>query len=60
MTAEEAKKVLKSRITQGRIIEGKDLWDACQLGIEALKVVLKIRHYPFPDGVLLLPGETKE
>ena len=38
----------------------KDYIDAFQLGIEALKVVLEIRHYPFPDGIVCLPGETKE
>ncbi len=30
---------------------------AIQLGIEALKVIVELRHYPFPDGVIQLPGE---
>jgi len=34
--------------------------DALKLGIEALKAVEKMRHYPFPDEILHLPGETKE
>lgn len=31
---------------------------ALQLGIEALKCVLEIRHHPFPDEALQLPSET--
>jgi len=34
--------------------------EAQQLGIEALKCVKEIRHHPFPDTVLQLPGETLE
>jgi len=34
--------------------------DAIRLGIEALQTIQLIRHYPFPDGILKLPGETKE
>ena len=32
--------------------------EAHQLLIEAGKAVLEIRHYPFPDGIVQLPGET--
>ncbi len=34
--------------------------DALKLGIEALKVISKIRHYPFPEEILELPGETED
>jgi len=34
--------------------------DAIKLGVEALKTVLEMRHYPFPDGIIKLPGETKD
>jgi len=30
---------------------------ALQLAIEALKTIKELRHYPFPDGVIQLPGE---
>jgi len=34
--------------------------EAIKLGIEALKCVKEIRHHPFPESVLQLPGETEE
>lgn len=37
-----------------------DLQDAMKLGIEAMKCVKEIRHHPFPEEVLLLPGETED
>lgn len=30
------------------------------LSIEAMKAVQEIRNYPFPDGIVQLPGETEE
>lgn len=36
-----------------------DTLDALQLLIEAGKVIKEWRHYPFPDGVIQLPGETE-
>lgn len=47
-------------IAQGGFLAGdetRDFYTALDLGIEALKCVRKIRHHPFPDEVLLLPGE---
>jgi len=37
-----------------------ELIEADNLSIESLKAVQKLRHYPFPDEILLLPGETKD
>ena len=37
-----------------------DQHDALKLGIEALKAVNAMRHYPFPDEILKLPGETQD
>lgn len=39
-------------LTPGRL-------EAMKLGIEALKAIKKMRHFPFPEEILQLPGETK-
>jgi len=37
-----------------------DTYKALAMANEALKTIKEMRHYPFPDGVVQLPGETKE
>ena len=39
--------------------EALDFRKALMLSSEALNCIQKIRYYPFPEEVLLLPGETK-
>lgn len=59
MTINEAIEIL-STLSRGRYTgEVKKARDAEKLGIEALICVRTIRHHPFPDTVLQLPGETK-
>ncbi len=60
MTLPKAIEIL-SRISYGDTLTVKyDIDSANKLGIEALKCVRKIRYHPFPDEVLLLPGETTD
>jgi hypothetical protein len=40
--------------------EGKDLDEAVQLGIEALKAIRNKRQDPWNGPILSLPGETEE
>ena len=37
-----------------------DVLAALKLLNEGGKAILKMRHYPFPDEILLLPGEDPE
>lgn len=59
MTIDEAIKILKEHIDLCDPIKEADTYKALQLGIEALKAVAKLRHYPFPDEILKLPSETE-
>ena len=38
----------------------RNLYNALQLGIEALKRIQQNRHYALPQTLSLLPGETEE
>ena len=58
MKIDKAINILDRYQVEGEAPCGGALDDALKLGIEALKVIKKIRHYPFPDEILKLPGET--
>ncbi len=60
MKIDKAIEVLSLSANQGTTTFNPDYKAAQLLGIEALKTVKAIRHYPFPDGVIILPGETLE
>ena len=60
MKIEKAIEILQNELNHGFRCGYEDLNDAQKLGIEALECILKIRHHPFPDEVLQLPGETLE
>ena len=57
MTADKAIEYLDYILKQHPLAEHGDFGQAVKLGIEALKAVAKMRHYPFPDEILQLPGE---
>lgn len=59
MTIEQAIELLQLDLDDPGSIPIEGLNTAKALGIEALKTVHQIRHYPFPDSVILLPGETE-
>lgn len=60
MKIEKAIEILEDGLRFVEPGDSPDKPDAVQLGIEALKVIKELRHYPFPDGIVQLPGETKE
>ena len=60
MKLEKAIEILKADLLRPSSVDKLDFQDAEQLGIEALKAVQKMRHYPFPDEILKLPGEERE
>jgi hypothetical protein len=60
MTLDKAIEYLDYILKQHPHIESADFGNAIKLGIEALKAVAKMRHYPFPDEILQLPGEDPE
>ena len=60
MKIEKAIEILTSELSLVRGIGTQSRIDAIKLGIEALKCVKEIRHHPFPESVLQLPGETEE
>lgn len=60
MTIDEAIERLQSRLSGYPREDASENMDDMKLGIEALKCVKEIRHHPFPDTVLKLPGETEE
>lgn len=60
MTIDEAIDMIASILKDREPYEGGLGNDALNLGIEALKAVAKMRHYPFPDEILQLPGETED
>jgi len=60
MNIEKAIEILDDYERYGAECTHPDLPDAIKLGTEALKIIKEWRHYPFPDGVAQLPGETKD
>jgi len=60
MTIVEATRLNKDLIDQPEMKPYPEYCQSIKLGIEAMKAVQKLRHYPFPDEILLLPGETKD
>lgn len=58
MTLEEAIETLRDLTEAIASPCGQKEIDALKLGIKALECVKEIRHHPFPDTVLQLPGET--
>jgi len=60
MTIDEAIEILQRDIDEHYCLEGKSVDEAHRLGIEALKTIKEMRHYPFPDGIIKLPSETEE
>ncbi|MBA7675387.1 hypothetical protein ES703_83620 [subsurface metagenome] len=60
MTLDEAQETITSIIHAHASARTPKAIRAMQLGIEALKAVQKLRHYPFPDEILHLPGEAEE
>ena len=60
MTIEKAIEILQDLLREGPQFPPDDRREAVQLGIEALKTVKDMRNHPFPDGVIELPGETKD
>lgn len=60
MTITEAIRIKTVHGDEFSQIDPDDFQKANELSIEALKAVEKIRRYPFPDELLLLPGETQE
>ena len=60
MTLEKAIEILSDSAYRGMTTFHQDFKDAQKLGIEALKVVHKLRHLECLDSTILLPGETKE
>jgi len=60
MTINKAIELLQLNLAAPGSVPIEDLNEAQKLGIEALKTILALRHYPFPDGVMQLPGEILE
>ena len=60
MRIEEAIEINNSILDGTYDHRDEDMEIALKLGIEALKTVREMRHYPFPDGIIQLPGETTE
>lgn len=60
MKLEKAIEILRDHVDWCDPVKEKDTYDALKLGIEAGKCVLAIRHHPFPDSLIQLPGETEE
>lgn len=60
MTIDKAIEILKFESRRPFNFANHDRANALELGIEALKTVRDMRHYPFPDGIVELPGETKD
>jgi len=60
MKLPKAIEILYDLIGEGPQFSPDDRRDAVKLGIEALKTVRDMRHYPFPDGIVQLPGETRD
>lgn len=52
--------VLNDRLTQGKVIKGLNLWDAVELGIEALVRIEGIRVVELDPELHHLPAETEE
>ena len=57
MTIREAIEMIQAILKDRDTYEGGLGNDALRLGIEALRAILKVRHYPWPEEVLKLPGE---
>ena len=58
MTIDEAITILQN-ISSLTNTAGPDVrMKAFRLGRDALKTIKELRNYPFPDGVVQLPGET--
>lgn len=53
-------KILQLNIDQAPKSMPPEVLHALKLGVEALKAIAKMRHYPFPDEILKLPGEDPE
>jgi len=60
MTIDKAIEILNRLELPIKTAEEYDAHLAVRLGVEALKAIAKLRHYPFPDEILCLPSETKE
>lgn len=60
MKVSRAIEILNQTTQETLPITDLDTLDAVMLGIEAMECVRKIRQHPFPEEVLLLPGETPE
>ena len=60
MKLDKAIEILQEHIEWCKEAHEADICSATRLGIEALKAIKAMRHYPFPDEILQLPGETKE
>ncbi|MBA7580033.1 hypothetical protein ES708_21919 [subsurface metagenome] len=60
MTIDEAIQMLAALSKDTNAKKMPTITASIKLGIEALKAVAKMRHYPFPDEILQLPGETKD
>ena len=57
MKLDEAIEIQETYIREKKLPALTKLEPAMKLGIEAMKAVEKMRHYPFPDEILKLPGE---
>lgn len=60
MTLDEAIRIKSLEGEEFLLLTLNDIDEADRLSIEALKAIKEWRHYPFPDGVIRLPGETDE
>lgn len=59
MTIDEAIKELTKQLGPKYSTPDTDFHNAMKLGIEALKTVRDVRRWPFPESIILLPGETE-
>ena len=60
MKLEKAIELLQQDLDEPGSVDYDDRATAQELGIEAMKAILKLRHFPFPEELLKLPGETQD
>jgi hypothetical protein len=60
MTLEEAIKEMHTFFIKRKKVPDDDLWDACRLGLEALKYIYDVRNGQEANIMESLPGETEE
>ncbi|MBA7560969.1 hypothetical protein ES708_02603 [subsurface metagenome] len=58
MTLDDAISILNAKRKDDVVRNARDSAEACQLGIEALKEVQRLRRVEKFDPTVMLPGET--